>query len=140
MKRRIMLLMVILAILPLSLSCTKTHNINLEIACDQFIQDSVFTSKCEAKIGDKINITLCSNRTTAFQWRYKTTVENVLKETEHSFQEPKDDVLGAAGKEAWTFEAVGMGTTEIQMEYTGPWEDEEKVEWIYTVTVKVEEG
>jgi predicted secreted protein len=140
MKRIIMLVMVILVISTLSLACTKTQRINLEIACDQFSQDSVFTSKCEAKIGDKINIALCSNRTTAFQWRYKTTVENVLKETEHSFQEPKDDVLGAAGKEAWTFEAVGMGTTEIQMEYTGPWEDEEKVEWIYTVTVTVEEG
>lgn len=139
MKRRIMLFMVILAILPLSLSCIKTRSINIDIACDQFRQDSLFTSKCEAKIGDEINITLCSNRTTAFQWRYKTTVENVLKEEKHDFQEPTNDAMGAAGKESWTFEAVGTGTTVIQMEYSGPWEGEEKVEWTYTVTVTVEE-
>ena len=139
MKRIIMLVMVILAISTLSLACTKTQRINLEIACDQFSQNTRFTSNCEAKMGDRINITLCSNRTTAFQWRYKTTVENVLKEEKHDFQEPTSDVMGAAGKESWTFEAVGTGTTVIQMEYSGPWEGEEKVEWTYTVTVTVEE-
>ena len=138
MKLRIMLVIAILAILLSSLSCINSRSINVEISCDQFSQNKNLRNEFQAGIGDKITITLCSNRTTGFQWGYKTTVENVIKEEDHDFQEPKGNVVGAAGKEVWTFEAVGKGTTEIQMEYSRPWEGGEQAEWTYTVTVTVE--
>jgi len=92
----------------------------------------------QAEIGDKITVKLCSNPTTGFKWNYKTTIENVLKEEDYDFEEPKGDVLGAAGIEVWTFEAVEKGTTEVRMEYSQPWEGGLKAEWTYTMTVTVQ--
>jgi len=66
------------------------------------------------------------------------TIENVLKEEDHDFEEPEGDDDGAAGIEIWTFEAVETGTTEVQMEYSQPSEDGLKSQWTYNVTVTVE--
>ena len=92
----------------------------------------------EAEVGDKITVKLCSNPTTGFQWAYETTVEDVLKEEDHDFEEPEGDVVGAASIEVWTFEAVEKGTTEVRMEYSQPWEGGLKAEWTYIMTVTVE--
>lgn len=138
MKPRIIHILAILAILLSSFSCINSRNINVEISYDQFSQNNHIRNEFQAGIGDKITIKLSSNPTTGFKWEYKTTVENIIKEEDHHFQEPKGNVVGAAGIEVWTFEAVGKGTTEIQMEYSRPWEGGEKAEWAYTVTVTVE--
>ena len=90
----------------------------------------------EVEVGDKIRVELCSNPTTGFQWDYEMTIENVLKEEDHDFEE--GDVPGAAGIEIWAFEAVETGTTEVQMEYSQPWEGGLKAEWTYTINVTVE--
>jgi len=80
------------------------------------------------EVGDKIRLELCSNPTTDFQWEYQMTQENVLKEEDHDYEEPDSDVIGAAGLELWTFEAVEAGTTEVLMAYSQPWEGGEKEE------------
>ena len=46
--------------------------------------------------------------------------------------------LGAPGEGVWTFEAVESGAAELSMEYSQPWEEGEKGEWTYTLTVTVE--
>ena len=64
--------------------------------------------------------------------------EGIAHFLEHKmFEEPEGNMLGAAGVEIWTFEAVEKGTTEIQMEYSQPWEGGLKAEWTYTMTVIV---
>ena len=65
------------------------------------------------------------------------TSDNVVKEEDHDFEEPEEDMPGAAGVEVWTFEAVEKGVTEIQMEYSQPWEGGLKAEWTYTITITV---
>ena len=67
------------------------------------------------------------------------SVVNVLKEEDYDFEEPEDkNLVGAGGKEVWTFEAVEKGTTEVRLEYSQPWEGGEKAEWTYIMTVTVE--
>ena len=92
----------------------------------------------EAEVGDKITVKLCSNPTTGFEWGYEITVDNILKEEDHDFEEPEDGAVGAAGIEVWTFETVEKGETEVRMEYSRPWEGGEQAEWTYTFTVTVE--
>ena len=140
MKQKIILMpMILVALLALS-SCIVTSRLtNVEISCDEFAENPHgIRNEFQVEIGDKITVKLCSNRTTGFQWDYETTVENVVKEEDHDFEEPKGDVSGAAGIEVWTFEAVEKGTTVVQMEYSQPWEGGLKAEWTYNMTVTVE--
>jgi len=143
MKHKIMLIpMILFALLALS-SCIVTSSLtNVEISCDEFTENPhSIRNEFQVEIGDKITVKLCSNPTTGFQWDYETTIENVLKEEDHDFEEPKDKgLVGAAGIEVWTFEAVEKGTTEVRMEYSQPWEGGLKAEWTYTVTVTVDQG
>jgi predicted secreted protein len=138
MKLRTFLIFAILTVVLLLPSCIVTsHDYNVEVTCDDFGANNNRISEFEVEIGDKIRMELCSNPTTGFQWEYEMTTENVLKEEDHDFEEPAEDVVGAAGIELWTFEAVEKGTTEVQMEYSQPWEGGLKAEWTYTMTITV---
>ncbi|MFC1983334.1 protease inhibitor I42 family protein [Chloroflexota bacterium] len=140
MKIRITLLSTMLAILLLATSCIITsQDINVDISCDQFSENNQVRNDFQVEVGDKIRARLCSNPTTGFKWEYEMSNENVLAEEDYDFEEPEDkSLVGAAGKEVWTFEAVNKGTTEIRLEYSRPWEGGEKAEWTYTMNVTVE--
>ena len=139
MKVRIALIFLMLAISLSLLSCVVTsRDINVDISCDEFRANSHVLNDFQVEIGDKIRARLCSNPTTGFKWEYEISNENVIKEEDYDFEEPKGNVPGASGIEVWTFEAVSKGTTEVLMEYSRPWEGGEKAEWTYTMTVKVE--
>lgn len=139
MKLRIFLIFTIFITALLPSSCIVTsHDYSAEISCDEFGASNHRSGEFEVEVGDKIRLKLCSNQTAGFQWDYEMTIENVLKEEDHDFEEPGGDVPGAAGIEIWTFEAVEMGTTEVQMEYSQPWEGGLTSEWTYNMTVTVD--
>ena len=140
MKLKIFLIFTIFTTVLLLSSCIVTsHDFNVEISCDEFSENNHHSEEFEVEVGDKIRLELCSNPTTGFEWDYEASTENVLREEDHDFEEPEDEgIVGAAGKELWTFEAVGEGTTEVRLEYSQPWEGGEKGEWTYTMTVTVE--
>jgi len=139
MKLRIFLIFTIFATVLLMSSCIVTsHDFNVEISCDEFGENNHRSGEFEVEVGDKIRMKLCSDPTTGFQWDYEMTVENVLREEDHDFEEPEGEVPGATGIEIWTFEAVETGTTEVQMEYSQPSEGGVKSKWTYNVTVTIE--
>ena len=138
MRPRIILIFAMLVALLSSLSCITSREINVEITCDQFNENHHTRNDFQVEIGDKIRAKLCSNPATGFKWEYHMSNENVLKEEDYDFEESKGDVVGAAGIEVWTFEAVNTGTTEVRLEYSRPWEGGEKAEWTYTMNVTVE--
>ena len=139
MKLKLFLTFTIFLTALLLSSCVVTsHDFNVEASCDEFYERNHHSDEFKVEVGDKIRVELCSNPTTGFEWDYEITVGNVVIEEDHDFEEPSRDVTGAAGTEHWTFEAVEKGNTEIQMEYSRPWEGGEKAEWTYTMTVTVE--
>ncbi|MFC1873271.1 protease inhibitor I42 family protein [Chloroflexota bacterium] len=139
MELRIFLIFTIFTTVLLLSSCIVTsHDFDVEISCNEFGESNHRSGEFEVEVGDKIRVELCSNQTTGFKWDYKTTIENVVKEEDYDFEPPERDVPGAAAIEFWTFEAVAKGTTEVQMDYSQPWEGGLKAEWTYTVTITVE--
>ena len=137
-KMAILIISVIIAVTILP-SCSSTPlSYNVEISCDQFNENSNYVvSETVVDVGDKFILKLCSNITTGFEWEYVMTSDDVVKVADHSFEEPEGDMPGAAGVEVWTFEAVEKGTTEIQMEYSQPWEGGIKGEWTCTTIITV---
>lgn len=141
MKLRIISIFAMLAVLlSLSSYIVTSRDIGVEISCDEFRENPhSIRNEFTVEIGDKITVELCSNPTTGFRWEYETIGDVVLKEEDYDFEEPESEgVMGAAGREVWTFEAVEKGATELRMEYSRSWEGGEKAEWTYTMTVTVE--
>jgi inhibitor of cysteine peptidase len=139
MKLRTFWIFAMVAIVLFLSSCIVTsYDYNVEISCDEFSSHNHMSGDFDVEVGDKIRIELCSNPTTGFQWAHEMTMDNVVKEEDHDFEAPEAAIPGATGKEIWTFEAVDTGTTEVQLEYSQPWEGGLKSEWTYTMRVTVE--
>lgn len=137
--RGILLFTILVALLALSSCIVTSHDMGVEISCDEFTENPhSIRNEFEAEIGDKIKLELCSNMTAGFEWTADIDDENVLAEEDYDYVEPEDsEIVGAAGTEVWTFEAVGEGTTEVHMEYSQTWQGGIKEEWMYILTVTV---
>jgi inhibitor of cysteine peptidase len=99
--------------------------------------DSGTTVTLEA--GQQVEISLESNASTGFQWNLAGEPDAaVLELVSSTYVEPEtsDDVVGAPGTEIWTFEAVGTGTTSVELAYFRPFEPE-TVGGTFSLTVDV---
>lgn len=133
------LVVLILPILSFVACITTSHDYYMDISCDEFADDpNGLQDDFRIEIGDKIHVKLCSNPSTGFTWNYEMTEDDVLKEEDYDFEESSSGATGAPGKEVWTFEAIGKGTTVINMEYSQPWQGGAGVEWTYEITVVVD--
>jgi len=121
-----------------------SKQVSVSVSCDDFIKlppgERVISKAVEVAIGDSFTVTLCSNRTTGFQWSESAQIsdQTVLQQTAHEFVPPEaKGVEGAAGKEVWTFKALKKGKTDVSMKYSRPWEGGEKGAWTFVLTVTV---
>jgi len=90
----------------------------------------------EVKTSEKFNITLGSNPSTGYRWQLAKPLDETIIKFINSEYKIISNEDGAWQKEIWTFEAVGVGTTEIFMEYLRPWEDAPPIyEQNFTVVV-----
>ena len=104
--------------------------------------DASYSGKTiEISAGDSLTLTLDSNPTTGFSWALKGIGnESVLEQTGHEFKAaPANDppLLGAGGKEIWTFKALNRGSSTISMEYIRPWEQNVEPQETFVLTVVV---
>ena len=121
--------------------CACSSGASIDVSCDDFMKQQHISKQTEVAAGESFTVTLCSNPTTGFQWSESAQISDraVLEQADHEFVAPEaKGMVGAAGKEIWTFEAVGKGTSTISMEYSRPWEGGEKAEWTFNLTVIVE--
>jgi predicted secreted protein len=142
MKLRIFLIFTIFVTVLLLISCVEipsSRNFDVEISCDEFGESNHRSGELVVYMFDRITVKLCSYPATGVQWDYEMTVESVLIEEDHDFEEPAGNTTGGAGTEIWTFKPVGAGTTQVQMEYGQPGEGGSESEWTYNLTVWVYE-
>ena len=76
-----------------------------------------------ASVGQTFSIELTSNPSTGYSWQIgKPLNAAVLQLVGNIYDEAQAKMMGAGGKEIWTFKAVGTGTATIEMNYGRPWE------------------
>jgi len=113
----------------------------IEISCDEFgAQKNISREVGISHPGSQIVI-LCANPTTGFQWTESAQISDptVIYQDEYNFVSPdEEDVVGASGKDVWTFKTLKPGTSTISLDYSRPWEGGEKGEWTFTLVVTVE--
>ncbi|MFC1938694.1 protease inhibitor I42 family protein [Chloroflexota bacterium] len=112
---------------------------SVNLTCDDFMSQNNITRELSVRTGDSFTVTLCSNPTTGFQWESAViSDQSVLTETGHQFVSPEDEnLVGAAGKDGLTFQALKKGTSTISIAYSRPWEGGEKGVWTFTAVVTV---
>ena len=82
-------------------------------------------SSITARVGETFVIKLESNLTTGYSWELSEDYsKSILELVGSEYQSPKVQRPGAGGHEVWQFKAVGSGTTQIQLQYRRPWEEE----------------
>ena len=117
----------------------KYFKLHIHVSWVYFMEHPQVSKEVELAAGDSFTVTLGSNRTTGFQWSESAQIDDqsVLEQLAHRFVPPKEDALGAAGKEVWTLKALKEGSTEVSMEYSRPGEGGKKAEWTFRLIVVV---
>lgn len=89
--------------------------------------------------GRKFALVVESNPTTGYCWELSFPGKSAIVTFEESeYHAPAQGLIGAGGKETWTFKAVGEGTTEITLNYARPWEKDVPPARTVTFRVRVE--
>jgi len=116
-----------------------TKSVNTEITYDEFSNQPHVTKTVELAYPGSLVVTLSSNPTTGFQWGVNPGISDatVLSQYEHNFVSPTGTLVGAPGKDVWTFKSLKTGTATISFSYSRPWEGGEKDVWTVTLTVEV---
>lgn len=111
----------------------------LTVSCDAFSTQQHMTKTTEAHVGDSFTVTLCSNRTTGFQWSEAAQINDtsVVQQVGHTFTVGTSTRLGAPGRETWILKAQNKGRATITWGYSRPWEGGEKNVWTLDLIVVV---
>jgi uncharacterized protein YggE/predicted secreted protein len=79
-------------------------------------------STIQTSVNEEFEVTLDSNPSTGFQWRVASIDETIVRLVSDEYVPPESGLVGAAGKQVLTFEAVKEGKTTVELEYVRPWE------------------
>ena len=97
------------------------------------------SSETHKKVGEIFELGLESNPTTGYQWQLAQPLnEDIVMLINSEYFPPEGELVGAGGKEIWTFETVGPGTVEISFKYIRPWEVDVPVEKEQSFVIIVE--
>ena len=109
-------------------------NKQVEVRCDEGILNNKEISKdITVAVGEEFTLSLCSNATTGYSWSEQANISDTeaIQQVGQTYIAPPVEnlpVVGAAGKEVWTFKAMKKGQNTIYLEYGQPWEGGEKAQ------------
>ena len=133
MKSKVVLICALAAIMLGLFACAQ--------APQQVSVDASYSGKTvELGVGGSLIVTLESNPgSTGFQWgSADISDETVLQQVDQRYEAPEEgSMIGAPGKEIWTFKGLKKGESSISMEYSQPWEGGTKAAETFELTVVV---
>ena len=93
--------------------------------------------------GGSVVVTLESNPSTGYQWRLADLTHAVVEKADQEFTALEaanngEPLVGAGGKEVWTFRALDKGKSTISLEYRRPWEKDADPAETFSLTIVVE--
>jgi inhibitor of cysteine peptidase len=112
--------------------CGGGSNVNLNV-------DASYSGKqVELSVGQSLVVTLDSNASTGYSWSLaQNSDETVLTKIEDEYIAPQTNLVGAGGKEEWTFKALKKGTSIISLGYSRPWDKDIPPARTFDLTVVV---
>ncbi len=140
MKLRAILTLLILVPVLWLVACAPPTGTSVSVSCDDFGKQNNVTKQMTVAAGSTFTITLCSNATTGYSWPESAQISDatVVQQLTHERVAPENTgLVGAPGTEVWTFKALKTGTSNIDMQYSQPWEGGQKGAWTFQLAVTV---
>jgi predicted secreted protein len=142
MMKTKLLFFVVAAILALVIiGCNPAgKEVALQVTYDEFMQQKSQARNTTMTSRDASKITLPSNASTGFRWELTGISDKavIAQDGVSEYVLPENStVVGAYGKEIWTFKPLQRGTSIISLAYSQPWAGGTKKEWTITIEVKV---
>ena len=127
----------LVVVLTLSLFSCSADPERLIIVAD--VDNSIGNQEIEIIAGGSLVIHLDSNPTTGFSWRLAGISHQnvVIQDGQPQYIAHKESIMGAGGREIWTFRTLAEGTAVIFMEYSRPLANGFKLGKQYYLTVIV---
>jgi inhibitor of cysteine peptidase len=93
----------------------------------------------ELKPGQKLQVTLDSNRTTGFSWSLESIDAKILQQAGEPvyLPESKHEVVGGKGTESWLFTAIAPGEQPMRFLYRRPFEPNISPARTFAFTVRI---
>jgi inhibitor of cysteine peptidase len=93
----------------------------------------------QCNVGGAFSIVLDSNPSTGYQWQLaQSPNREFLKLINSTYRAPITELVGAGGKEIWSFKALSVGQRTIVLEYVRPWEKNKEPVKSVTFTVNIQ--
>jgi inhibitor of cysteine peptidase len=138
MKSIVFFGLVCVLLLPLIMAgCGSGTKTTIDLTLDDFAAQNNIVKNITVSPHGVITVTLGSNGSTGYQWG-DAVIDNAdqLEQTSHnSVAATQTGLVGAPGKETFTFMAKIAGSATITLSYGRPWEGGEK--GTYTLTINV---
>ena len=101
--------------------------------------DATFDGKTvPVPLNGTLIVDLESNATTGYAWALDSVDASILQFEKSEYVAPVTNLVGAGGKELWTFKAIAAGQTLLKLNYERSFEPEEDPADTFEVTVTVE--
>lgn len=139
--------LVFLSIMALGIAASSACSTPSSFAPNELsVQESDTGKEVNVAIGGTLTVELASNPSTGFKWELMSISDpGVLEKTGDEFEaamikraEGSPPIVGAPGRELWTFKALKKGKSQISMEYSQPWTGGTKGAKSFDLTVVVE--
>jgi len=117
-----------------------TKSVSIEVTGAEFDIQSNIVKTIDVVYPGSVTVTLNSNQTTGFSWTTEPVNSNpdVISQYDHNYVAPEaTGIVGASGKEVWTFQPKATGTAMLTFEYSRPWEGGEKAVRTFQLTITV---
>jgi inhibitor of cysteine peptidase len=120
---------IVVATMMLTSACT-------HLPTDVAVSESDSGKQREIVVRGTVTVTLDSNTTTGYSWELTDISDSaVLQKIDSKYEAPNSGLIGAEGKEVWTFKALKDGKATITMSYGQPWAGGQKSARTFTLTV-----
>jgi inhibitor of cysteine peptidase len=143
MKSKFFLMVIIAATLLTLFGCGSSSTPSSSTPKEVSVDSSYSEKEVEIASGGTLTVTLESNSSTGYQWSLTSISDQaVLEKVDQKYVAPEAPqngipLVGAPGKEVWTFQALQKGTSTISMGYSRSWETVSPAKtFTLTVTVK----
>ncbi|MDD5191484.1 MAG: protease inhibitor I42 family protein [Dehalococcoidales bacterium] len=117
-----------------------SKSVTWEVTGDDFSAQPNIIKTIEVVYPGSVVVTLDSNATTGFSWNEQPQISDtgIVTQYDHNYVAPTaTGVVGAAGKEVWTFKPQKTGAVTISFEYSRPWEGGEKAVRTVQLTINI---
>ncbi len=113
--------------------------VRVEVSCEEFQAREDITKSVKLAEHDRLEVNLCSNPSTGYQWPDSPRISNhiVLWQTSHRSSSSSGGTLGAPGEDKWVFRALDEGKSTVYFKYARSWKGGDKDGWSLRLHVNV---